>query len=255
MENNSFKIKQIALIVIIIVVIVATVMTIIPKKEKVAVPDENTAINTEVQKPIAMCYYKGDKTSRGFYDIAWLKLNILGDKVTGEFNNLPAEKDTKVGKFEGTVGSLIPETMGRRADVIWDSLGEGMNVKEELVVDFGDGSASAGFGEMIDRGDGVYLYKDKANLTYSIQMSQIDCDTLDEKLFVEKYVSDNIKTVATNKPVLGGSWYVISVVANPIAHNGEVVYEDGHIQSKANFIYDYTKTQQSVTVTKFEVTK
>ena len=211
--------------------------------------------NKEEKGLVELCYYRGDKTSGGFYDVAWLKLNILGDKVTGEFNNLPAESDSKIGKLEGTVGPLIPEIMARRATVWWDSLAEGMNVKEELAIEFGDGSATAGFGEMVDRGDGVYVYKDKTNLYYIKGMSQIDCETLDEKLFTEKYVRDNIKTIATNKPVLGGSWYVISVVANPLAHTGEVVYEDGHIQSKANFTYTYNNNPQSVTVTKWEVTK
>ena len=154
-----------------------------------------------------------------------------------------------------TAGPLLPEIKGRRATVWWDSFAEGMNVKEELAIQFGDKSATVGFGEMIDRGDGVYVYKDKKELYYVKSIDQIDCEMLDEKLFAEKYVKDNIKTIATNKPVLGGSWYVISVVANPIAHTGEVVYEDGHIQSKASFTYTYNKNPQSVTVTEWEVTK
>ena len=187
--------------------------------------------------------------------MSWLKLNITGDKVTGEFNNLPAESDSKVGAFEGTVGPLDQSIMGRHANVWWDSRAEGMEVKEELALQFGDGSATAGFGEMIDRGDGVYIYKDKTNLTYIESMSQTDCQTLYEKLFAEKYVRDNIETLATNKPVLGGTWYAISVVANALAHSGEVVYEDGHIQSKANFAYTYENNPQSIKITKFEVKK
>ena len=52
---------------------------------------------------------------------------------------------------------------------------------------------------------------------------------------VENYVRANIKTLATDQPVLGGSWYVVSVSVDEAAGMGQVVYEDGHIQSEANF--------------------
>lgn len=252
---NAYKIKQIILILLIITIIGLVILSFNIKKETKIIPEDNTVVNTKIPRTYNLCYYRGTKTTSGFYDIAWLKLNLIGDKVTGEFDNLPAEKDSKVGDFEGTVGLLDQNIMARHANVWWNSFAEGMRVKEELAIQFGDGSATAGFGEMINRGDGVYVYKDKENLTYIEGMSQIDCDTLDEKLFTEKYIRDNIKTIATNKPVLGGSWYVISVTANPIAHNGEVVYEDGHVQTKANFIYEYKNNPESVTVTKFEVGK
>src|ERR1035437_5515937 len=199
--KNRHKIQQVVLIAFIVIILVGIFLGINLKKD---IKITDNGVNTEEKGPVQLCYYRGDKTNGGFYDVAWLKLNILGDKVTGEFDNLPAESDSKIGKFEGTVEPLVPEIIGRRATVWWDSLAEGMNVKEELAIEFDDGSATAGFGEMVDRGDGVYVYKDKTNLYYIKGMSQIDCETLDEKLFVEKYVRDNIKTIATNKPVLGG---------------------------------------------------
>jgi len=73
-----------------------------------------------------------------------------------------------------------------------------------------------------------------------------------EKLFAEKYITDNIGTIATNKPVLGGSWYVVFIIVNPITHTGEVTYEDGHIQSKASITYLYQENPQSITITKWE---
>lgn len=253
--NNLFQIKKIVLMLLVFVVIGLITFSIINNKKipKIEEPIVNTEENRDTQKPINICYYRSTKTTSGFYDIAWLKLNIKGEKINGEFQNLPAEKDSKTGVFEGTVGPVDKMSMSRRANVWWNSLAEGMKVKEELVFDFGDGSATVGFGEMIDRGDGIYIYKNKTNLTYIDQMSQIDCEYLDEKLFTEKYVRDNIKTVAINKPVLGGEWYVISVIVNPSAHTGEVVYEDGHIQSKANFIYEYKNNPQGINLTKFEV--
>ena len=251
------KNKKIYVFIFILMIITAIVLSIQNKKETSSKKPENPTIVEEEIKPELreLCYYKGDKTKSGLYDVAWLKLSTAGEKITGEFHNIPAESDSKIGSFEGTVSKLIPEIMGRRANVWWNSYAEGMNVKEELAIEFGDGSATVGFGEMIDRGDGVYIYKNKDNLYYIKSMSQIDCETLDEKLFTEKYIRNNIGTIATNKPVLGGSWYVVSTVINPLAHTGEVTYEDGHIQNKANFIYTYEKNPQNITVTKFELIK
>lgn len=243
-------------IIVIIILIIAVIFVILGLKENNEVnikKEQKEAVLNK--KPIQMCYYRSIPTDKGFYDVAWLKLNILDDKVTGEFDNLPAESDSKVGTFEGAVGPLDQSIMGRRANVWWNSFAEGMNVTEELTIEFGDGSATVGFGEMIDRGDGVYIYKDKTNLTYIPSMSQIDCESLDEKLFVEKYIRDNIATIATNKAVLGGTWYAITINVTPSTHTGEVTYEDGHIQSKADFIYTYQKDPQSITITKFEVIK
>lgn len=84
-------------------------------------------------------------------------------------------------------------------------------------------------------------------------MNQMDCISLDEKLFVEKYIQDNIKTIATDKAVLGGSWYVLSVNVIPSTKSGEVTYEDGHIQSKASFTYTYNPVLQTITFPVFKV--
>ena len=256
--ENIYKTKKIIIIALIIIVVIGVlVFSIRNKKETIINPENDSSINKNIeeQKPISLCYYRGDKTIQGFYDIAWLKLNIMGDKVTGEFYNLPAEKDSKVGEFTGTVLPVDPMIINRKATVWWNSRAEGMEVTEELAIEFGDKSATVGFGEMVDSqlGDGIYLYKDKSNLYYIDSMGQMDCKLLEEKLFAEKYIRDNIKTIAINKPVLGGSWYVISVVTNPVTHTGEVTYEDGHIQSTATFAYLYQENPQSVTVTEFKV--
>lgn len=258
--EQKYTTKKIIIIVLIVVILGAIAFSFYPKKDSVILPINNIAeepaivINEEPQI-YKLCYSKSDLGNSGFYDKAWLKLNIQGDKISGEFHNLPAESDSKIGSFEGTVGPLIQEIMGRKALVWWNSFAEGMSVKEELAIEFGDGSATVGFGEMVDRGDGVYVYKDKENLNYIKSMSQTDCDTLDEKLFVEKYIRENIKTVATNSPVLGGSWYTTAVSVNPSGKNGEVTYEDGHIQSKASFTYTYTSRPENITIVEFKVTK
>lgn len=253
---NKYNIKQILLIILIVIMVGAVILSIKPKETMAPITDkiDDTTV-VEPLKTFNLCYYRATKTNNDLYDIAWLKLNIQGEKITGEFQNIPAEKDSKIGSFEGTVGPVDQKSMARTANVWWNSKAEGMEVKEELEIKFGEGSATAGFGEMIDRGDGVYVYKHKENLNYIEQMNQYDCEYLDEKLFAEKYIKDNIKTIATNAPVLGGSWYVVSVSINPVTKSGEVTYEDGHILSKAKVEYTYKNNPESVVITKFEVIK
>jgi hypothetical protein len=104
---------------------------------------------------------------------------------------------------------------------------------------------------MTDRGDGVYVYKDKKELSFGPSLSQISCEDLDEKTVVENYIKNNIKTIATNKPVLGGSWYMTSVFVIPYMNSGTVTYEDGHIESKADFTYDYNENTKNVVIKTF----
>ena len=72
---------------------------------------------------------------------------------------------------------------------------------------------------------------------------------------MEKYISDNIAATATDKPVLGGSWYVIAVEINPAAKTGMVIYEDGHIQSSAAFSYIFDQTKNTVSIQNFTLKK
>ena len=238
-------------IIILIIVFIGGYFLLDKKDSTLKVRVEEEAKKEEISK-ISLCYNYNGKVG-DFYDKAWLRLDIRGENVSGEFNNYPAEKDSKVGNFEGTVGPLDQRMMGRSASVWWNSLAEGMEVKEELNINFGEGSAVALFGEMIDRGDGVYVYKDKRNLTPGFQLGQISCEDLDEVLAVEKYVRENIKTIATNEEVLGGSWYVVSVFVNYSINSGNVVYEDGHIQNKANFKYVFDEKTKNVSMEEFKI--
>ena len=250
------NIKLIFIFLLIVVILGSVSMNIFnAKKHTIKTVKNITPAVIETKEPINMCYFRLIKTDRGFFDKTWIKLSILDDKVTGEFYSIPAEKDSKIGTFEGTVGPVDKTSMSRNADVWWDTIGEGMKVREELSIEFGDGSASVGAGEMIDRGDGVYVYKDKTKLAYNESLSQYDCIYLDEKILTEKYIQDNIKTIATNKPVLGGRWNVMSVNVDPITKQGGVVYEDGHIQSKATFTYSYDIDTKNITISKFVIIK
>ncbi len=54
---------------------------------------------------------------------------------------------------------------------------------------------------------------------------------VDEKVLVEDYIRANIGDLNPTAPVLGGSWYVLTVEF--LADNQvKVVAEDGHIQSE-----------------------
>lgn len=99
------------------------------------------------------------------------------------------------------------------------------------------------------------LIKEQGNINPVDLIPTEEDALLIEKNAVEKYIRDNIGTISTNKPVLGGSWYVLNVIVSPTTGTGEVTYEDGHIQSKANFIYTYKNNGEEILITKFEVLK
>lgn len=199
------------------------------------------------QTPIQLCFYKETPAPRGLKDMTLLTMNLDGTKVTGELQLLPAEKDKKVGTFEGTVTAVDKMSMTRSIDAWWDSMAEGMQVKEQLKIVFGEGTADIGYGEMVDRGDGVYVYKTGAKITYSGSLSDTACEQVNDRIIVDRYIRANIKTLAVSKPVLGGSWYITSITLDPVKKTGTMMYEDGHVQGKASF--SYTRSGDSVTIT------
>lgn len=234
--------KLIVSLIVIVLVVVALVL--------IFTKDEQIEPIIKTPEPIAMCYKYSKQTSRGFVDRAWLQMNILGEKVTGEYQNLPAEKDSKVGTFAGTVGPMDPKISGRIADVWWNSLAEGMQVTEQLKIEFGEGSAVVLFGEMVDRGDGTYVYKDATKLTPGFQMSQTDCESLQEMLAVEKYIRDNIETIVPKEPKMKDTWYYATVLnINSLAKTGImlITYENGQMQKEISF--SYTKNGDVIKVT------
>lgn len=229
MDNKNTVLKILGAVVVI--VIIALAIYFLAKSPKVVInePQQNTVI--------PFCFYYQKSTDRGLKDVAWLKFDVSGSKVAGEARNLPAEKDSKVGTFTGTVDPLKQQSMSRTIHAMWNSMAEGMQVTEELNIEYGDGSAVLKFGEMVDRGDGVYVYKDATNLTSGPTMSQVDCDALNERLAVEQYIRAQINQIAPKKATLGGTWYVTSIDINPTNHTALVSYEDGHALVKTTFEY------------------
>lgn len=221
-----------------IVVLVLGLLALVLFTKEVPKRDGTSVIpSVEDKGDISMCYYNESVTANGLKDMAWVHMDISGKDVEGEARYMPAEKDSKVGKFAGQVGPVNKATMSRLADVWWDSMAEGVEVKEQLIISFGDGGAGIGFGEMVKSQDGVYVYKNPNELSF-VQLSQIDCEYLDDKVVVESYIRANIKEIAPADAVLGGSWYTVYVLVNPVTKAGEFVFEDGHIQGKATFKYE-----------------
>jgi hypothetical protein len=169
------------LIVAFVLVVVIGAFYFINTKDAVS-PVVVTPPVVEEVKPVELCFMqKGKVNEQGFFDKFTLKMLIDNKegKVSGELNLLPAEKDKKVGKFEGTVSEVDKVMMARTVDATWDTLAEGMNTKEQLKFIFGEGTASIGFGEMVDRGDGVYVYKDQSKILYNLQLTDVACTDLE----------------------------------------------------------------------------
>src|SRR3989344_5072627 len=205
------------IIIGIILLIILGIVYFTNKKEVVA------PVITDI-KPIELCFAQiSQPNERGFHDEYTLRLLLNGEKVTGELNFLPGEKDSKVGKLEGTIGPVDRIMMAR--------------------------TASLGAGELVDRGDGVYIYKDSANLQYSFSLTDVSCLDLTERENVKNYLKSNITTLSPVKAVLGGTWYVLTVNLDLEKNSGTVTYEDGHIQEKNNFSYTTNEKQEVVSLT------
>jgi len=74
--------------------------------------------------------------------------------------------------------------------------------------------------------------------------------TIPENIAVETHLRENIKSIAPEQPVLGGSWYLVSALVDTASKTATIVYEDGHIQGKARI--DYAITNDIVTIKKVE---
>ncbi len=226
--------KNIVIVFALLVLAACIVGIVKESNQTVSIPVVPSTVTT---MPTEYCYYQSTKTASGLYDKAYLRLDIDTGTVTGEFNNYPAEKDSKTGTFNGTTQTIDGGT--QIANVIWNTLGEGIQAKEELAVVFDDKQAAAAFGEMVQGANGVYVYKDKASAVYQDPIPAIDCAQYDELRTVEKYIKTNIKTIISDKAELGGTWYTTALVVDTGTHTAAVSYEDGHNTGKGTITYTY----------------
>lgn len=227
--------------VTLILCIVVAIALFFQKKEVVAPAPRPDVSDTQVSTtPVALCFGMFTPANqRGFSDAYTLHMLLDNEKGTasGELKFMPGEKDSKVGSFTGNVSAVDKSMMARTINAIWNTAAEGMNAKEELKIIFGEGTASIGTGEMVERDDGIYAYKDPSKLNYSLNLSDVACSDLTLRENVEAYLRAHISTLSPVAPVLGGTWYVVGISTDLQKHSGIVVYEDGHIQEKKNFTF------------------
>ena len=166
---------------------VILVISLLEKENKFINPEEEivaeiTEEENSTPKTIRLCFKSQKPEGAEIYDTSWVLMDITGEKINGEFQYLPAEKDSRVGEFQGIVGPVDPNTMSRVADVWWDSSGEGVEATEQLRIIFGEGLLQVGFGEMEKIDEGVYAYKDIEKLYYSIELFDINCEDLVDQI-------------------------------------------------------------------------
>ncbi len=245
---NKFIFKKIILILLIIIIVILIVFSLLKNFSVNKITDREISVDNK-----EYCYYKEDFKTSGYSDVAWMKISENGNTVKGEFRNLPAETDSKVGLFTGLIMKSDLQNNIKTADVIWNTFAEGMNNKEQLIFDYGKDSAIVYFGEMQEEGEGgFFVFKNKNNLFPQNKMNSMDCLELEEKISVEQYIRENIKNISNTKEVLGGSWYVAKLKIDNQNNTGEVEYEDGHILEKASFDYEYDIVTKNINVLNFK---
>lgn len=132
--------------------------------------EENKEINLSPQIDAEqLCYIWNTEAG----DKAMLSIDIREDKAIGEFYWLPFEKDSKTGIFKGNL-SQASET-SRIVSGFWETKAEGMTANEEIKIILEENIAKVGFGEMKDRGDGVYVYANPDDLSYEPNLQETDC--------------------------------------------------------------------------------
>lgn len=171
--------------IFVIAILIAVTGTWAYKKIQTA----NGILYSEQPKSLPLCFYKELKGPSGLSDRTWLRLQVEDMKATGELRIYPAEKDSKVGGFDGLV-EIDEKNMSGSVKAWWDVMAEGTRVTEELIFKFDTQKAEIAFGEMKDRGDGFYVYKDKENIFYSMSLDKKDCEDLNQILRKEGYIKD-----------------------------------------------------------------
>lgn len=228
MDNKKYVIG------IILGVIVIGLIYTIGNKNNIVTRDSHVA---------RMCYfYKEKNNETGLSDRAWLTYVKINDTVEGLYYNLPAGKDSKFGPFSGALINNNTSISGT-----WAASAEGMENKEQVLIDINPETAQVLFGEMVLGQDNMYYYKDLTQLFPSFQMSKINCDNLDDQVMVENYVRANIGNITNKKPVLGGNWYITSVEVNVLEKEVLAQFEDGHVQEKEVFRYQRNGSDVNIT--------
>lgn len=109
-------------------------------------------------------------------DKAMISMDIREENTIGEFYLSLAGEQTISGIFRGVVSPVDEATNKRSVNALWQVIsGENQLISELVIIFDENGIAAPGFGEMADRGDGVYAYTDPTNIYFPISLQQTDC--------------------------------------------------------------------------------
>lgn len=146
----------------IIIPIIALVLSLASCKGRNAA-DERVTLEDAVPQPEAVdgyqCFmdvseFKDPAQEYTVRDTMMFEMNRKGDSISGSFLMKPQEKDKKSYVYKGVL-------TGNKANVIADASAEGQTVKEELFFTITDSAVAIKLGEMQQKKDGIWYYKDK----------------------------------------------------------------------------------------------
>lgn len=156
MKNAKYILLALAVVLVLLIGLIKT-------------PKDSSPVAGVPPEVKEICYIYNSEAG----DSMSLRISSTDGKIVfGSLNLFSAEKDSKTGSFSGI--TKIEDGIGY-IKAIWDVSGEGLSNKEELFIIFEQNVARIGFGEMKDAGEGVYVYADPKNISYSLNLQQTDC--------------------------------------------------------------------------------
>lgn len=175
----------------------------------------------------------GDLDKDGDNDAAILLVNNPGGSGTFYYAVLAINND---GKYVATNTMLLGDRIAPQTLEIQDG---------HALYNFAERKITDPMTTQPSIGKSVWVYYNVKDNTIGEWVKDFEGE-MDDQTMVNAYIRANIKTLAPEKPVLGGSWYIVGISVNPINKTGAVIYEDGHIQGTA--IFKYITARNGVTI-------
>jgi hypothetical protein len=104
-----------------------------------------------------------------FIDSVVINLEIIGNKVTGKMDWIPAEKDSARGTLEGTID-------GNTVTVLYSYTIEGSDQQEEKVFEIREHELAMKVGELEEDENMVLKLKDPTTATFREILPRVPCD-------------------------------------------------------------------------------
>ncbi len=113
------------------------------------------------------CFLSSTGVDANYQDTTSVKLTIIGKEVTGNYNWIPAGKDSARGTLTGTFDNKI-------ITAVYDYVIEGSNQKEEMIFKMEVNQLLIKRGELTEVG-GILKLKDPATATFSEVIPRVIC--------------------------------------------------------------------------------